>query len=92
VLTALSIIQNPIRFFPLFFGQLVEFIIAMRRVQNFLNCEEINHTVINDNSEPNMIQDALVIKNGNFHWGYLDPAEAHKKVLAARKGPPGKPV
>jgi ABC-type multidrug transport system fused ATPase/permease subunit len=32
VLTTLSIIQRPIRMFPLFVGQVIEFVIAMKRV------------------------------------------------------------
>jgi len=30
-------------------------------------------------------ENAVEIKSGNFHWGFLDEETAHKKLLEARK-------
>ena len=46
VTTTINIISAPIRVLPLFLGQVIEFMVAMRRIQAFLACEEINDTNI----------------------------------------------
>lgn len=47
VTSTINIIGAPIRVLPLFLGQVIEFSVAMRRIQTFLACEEINSTLIN---------------------------------------------
>ena len=60
-------IRDPIRIFPLFVSQLVDIQLAMRRVQEFLVCDEINPTLI-AHSEDSVT--ALEVRHGcNFHWG-----------------------
>ena len=36
------------RFVPLFFGELVETLVSMRRIQRFLMCDEINPAIISN--------------------------------------------
>jgi hypothetical protein len=49
----------------------------MRRIQQFLLCDNINKTIVNSLNESgiNLMNrdnnsDAIQIKNGNFHWGF----------------------
>lgn len=67
-LQILNMLRDPTRWLPFFIGLMMEFTVSMRRIQNFLQSEEINHLLIeNDNSmnSPN----ALTIKSSNFSWG-----------------------
>lgn len=42
VTSTINIIGAPIRVLPIFLGQVIEFMVSMRRIQAFLACEEIN--------------------------------------------------
>lgn len=46
ILTILNILQEPLRSLPLFMGQMIEFMIAMRRIQDFIGVDEINSSII----------------------------------------------
>ena len=51
VTSIINIIGAPIRVLPLFLGQVIEFTVAMRRIQTFLACEEINTTILKKESQ-----------------------------------------
>jgi ATP-binding cassette, subfamily C (CFTR/MRP), member 1 len=53
---------------PLFVGQLIEFLIAMRRIQDFINLDEINSTVVRK-LDREAAESSIEIWRGNFHWG-----------------------
>ena len=46
VTSTVNIIGAPIRVLSFFLGQVIEFSIAMRRIQAFLACEEINTSLV----------------------------------------------
>ena len=59
----------------MFIGQFIEFTVSMRRIQKFLECQEVNPTIITTD-QSNVVSDnwnqetALEINgNANFHWG-----------------------
>ena len=66
-------IRDPMRSFPLFISQYLEFRRAMSRIQEFLTCDEINTSITNiyHKTRPVSEEDtALEFKfNGNYHWG-----------------------
>lgn len=51
IITIFNLIQSPIRMLPMFIGQFIEFMVAMRRIQAFLTCDEIDPRLINNNPE-----------------------------------------
>lgn len=84
VITIFNIVKGPISNLPMFLGQFIEFIVAMKRIQKFLLCDEINPTLVQlDQKEENSIK----ISNANFHWGFKadNKEEMHKKVIKDRK-------
>jgi hypothetical protein len=46
VMTILNLLQDPLRTLPLFIGQMIEFLISMRRIQEFISLPEMNTTTI----------------------------------------------
>ena len=68
VMTVFNLLKEPMRLFPYFIGQVIELLISMKRIQEFLLCQNINPSIIHtsDNEEGN---NAIEIKNGNFFWG-----------------------
>jgi hypothetical protein len=42
VLSIFNIIKDPLRWFPNMVGQMIEFNVSMKRIQNFLMCDEID--------------------------------------------------
>lgn len=65
------------RYFPYFIGQVIEFLISIKRLQAFLTCDTINTSIV---SQSNPIEeDAISIYDGNFHWGLKIEKEENKK-------------
>ena len=72
-------LQEPMRYFPYFIGQFIELVVSMKRIQDFMVCDTLNTTIIQqlDVSYQHLLhiqpeegnENAVVIKNGNFHWG-----------------------
>lgn len=77
VVLMLMSIQYPLRAVPESVTQIVDCLVSVNRMQEFLLTEEIDTTCIkrNDKSLPNV---ALKIENGNFYW-----VEATKEKLEA---------
>lgn len=46
VMTILNLLQDPLRTLPLFIGQMIEFLISMKRIQEFISLPEMNETTI----------------------------------------------
>ena len=61
VITILNMIKDPLRALPLFVGQLIEFRVAMRRIQDFLMVEEINTSMV-ANVARDTTDDAIMIR------------------------------
>ncbi len=67
------------RYFPYFIGQFIELVVSMKRIQDFMVCDTLNTTIIHqlDVNYHHLIilqpeegnENAIVIKDGNFHWG-----------------------
>ena len=69
VITILALIKDPLRALPLFVGQLIEFRVSMRRIQEFLLVEEVNKSMVVRVAEESS-QDAILIRDGSaFHYG-----------------------
>jgi ATP-binding cassette subfamily C (CFTR/MRP) protein 1 len=67
IIAILQKIEDPARALPGFFTFFIEFIISMKRIQDFLLCPEVNPSIITRiRSETNT---AVSISGGNFHWG-----------------------
>ena len=68
VMTILNLLQDPLRTLPLFIGQMIEFLVSMKRIQDFISLPEINDTtIVNVGREET--QESIEIWSGNFHWG-----------------------
>lgn len=70
---------------PLFVGQLIEFQVSMHRIQNFLLCDEIVPSLVQNESDQNEDMAIRIRNKGNFHWGYVSPEEIQKHLLMQRK-------
>ena len=46
VITILNMIKDPLRSLPMFVGTAIEFSVSMRRIQAFMNVDEVNTTII----------------------------------------------
>jgi ATP-binding cassette subfamily C (CFTR/MRP) protein 1 len=68
ILNIFRILTGPFTTLPSFVGDLITFLISMKRIQNFLLCDEIDMNMIKQDKD---ISSALQIKDGsNFHWGF----------------------
>ena len=69
VITILGLIKDPLRALPLFVGQLIEFRVSMRRIQDFLLVEEVNHSMVCE-VPAQSTDEAILIREGSaFHYG-----------------------
>lgn len=60
--------QGPISSLPSFVGAALNFLVSMKRIQDFLLCDEVDHNLIEFNEGDSS---ALNIKEGSsFHWGF----------------------
>ena len=67
--TCLNMLKEPMRYFPYFIGQFIELVVSMKRIQDFMVCETRNTTIIHHLDPEEGNENAIVIRNGNFHWG-----------------------
>ena len=74
VITILNMIKDPLRSLPMFVGSAIEFMVSMRRIQAFMNVDEVNTTIVKiiDKEETNNAIE--IIPGSNFHWG-VTPAK-----------------
>ncbi|CAI2361005.1 unnamed protein product [Moneuplotes crassus] len=67
-LQVLNLLRDPTRWLPFFIGVMMEFGVSMKRIQVFLQGEEINHKMLE--YDKNMAPDqAILISGANFSWG-----------------------
>lgn len=62
-------IKDPLRMLPLFVGSFLEFLVSMKRIQQFMLVDEVNTTIVrslNREETPNSIE---IRQGSNFHWG-----------------------
>jgi len=71
-------IKDPLRWLPLFIGVLIEFMVSMRRIEDFLRCDEILTNVV-EYLPGESTQSAVEIDNGNFHWGFNEDKKKQEK-------------
>lgn len=77
ILQILSNLHSSSRSLPLFIGDFVEFLVSMKRIQNFLICGEIEELggfdfVKNDDA-------CIEVRNANFFWGFDEKIKKKKK-------------
>ncbi|XKL69367.1 hypothetical protein PGB90_007136 [Kerria lacca] len=69
-ISLLYILKIPFSTFPLFITFFMQSIVALRRINKFLNSEELNANAVSHED----IQEPLIIENGKFSWeGYDGP-------------------
>ena len=90
VITILNLIKDPLRALPLFIGQLIEFRVSMRRIQDYLMVNEVNYSIVTETASE-QTDYALVIREGSaFHYGTSkkerkDAVERRGRVAAAER-------
>lgn len=67
-LQVLNMLRDPTRWLPFFIGMMMEFTVSMKRIQKFLQAEEINQLLIEYDRTVDA-EHALSISNANFSWG-----------------------
>ncbi|KAJ6649924.1 Multidrug resistance-associated protein 1 [Pseudolycoriella hygida] len=89
--TLFSILQYPMAMFPMVLSYVIQFLVSLKRINKFMNSEEISpHNVTHNPSE-----NALSIENGNFSWGGESLTlkniniQVKKEKLVALVGPVG---
>ena len=69
-LQVMNSLNMPIRWIPQFVGVLLKFMVSMRRIQAFLNWDEVNPQIVETHFKDIMDKDIDVeILNANFSWG-----------------------
>ena len=67
-LQVLVLLREPTRWLPFFIGMMMEFSVSMKRIQNFLQSEEINPKLVTKESNiHNKI--SVKISKSSFSWG-----------------------
>ena len=69
VMTILNLIKEPLRSLPQFIGQLLEFQVSMTRIQEFIQVDEINTSMVNQVSGRSTSASVAISPGANFHWG-----------------------
>lgn len=78
LLQVMNRLQTSMQMLPNFIGQLIEFLISLDRIQDFLKWDEIQREAIIDQTMGPTTDYSITIKNGNFHWG-LEGLKKKKK-------------
>ena len=74
-------LEEPIRWIPQFIGVFTEFLISMRRIQNYLLCDEINPNLIQFQSEELKKKKVdILIENASFTWAGNQEKEKKKDI------------
>ena len=64
----------------------MNFMVAMKRIQAFLLCDEIDGNMIKHDKENTENQSAFELKDSsNFHWGFEKPKEEEKPKKKTKK-------
>ncbi|CAI2359203.1 unnamed protein product [Moneuplotes crassus] len=72
-------LEEPIRWVPQFVGTFAEFLVSMRRIEKFLQCDEINPNIVEMNNEYCKEKEIdILIENANFTWAGSKVKEKEK--------------
>ena len=66
---SLNLLKVSSRWLPFFIGLVIEFLVSMERIQEFLNCEEVDLSIIETNPSDHD-ESSIEITNSNFFWGF----------------------
>lgn len=69
VMTCLNILREPMRYFPYFIGQFVELLVSMKRLQEYMLCEQVNKGIVRRLDREEGVETAISIRKGYFFWG-----------------------
>ena len=69
MITILNLIKDPLRALPLFVGQLIEFRVSMRRIQDYLLCDEINESIVSEVNKQETNHAIEIREDSAFHYG-----------------------
>jgi len=79
-------LQGPISSLPNFVGAALNFLVSMKRIQDFLMCDEVDHNLIENGQGSNAVE----ISNSSFHWGFEKKDEEDDKKKKKTKKVKGK--
>lgn len=82
----LNMLKTSARWLPFFIGLLIEFLVSMDRIQEFLLSEEIDPNMVDDDLHPNDDNSIKVV--GNFSWGFNHDAKV-SELLSVEKSKVG---
>ena len=74
-------LQDPIRTLPNAVSSILETIVSMKRIENYIRQPDRDETVIHKGKYDSNGDYAIKINNGNFTWGYKPKKEEDKKEL-----------
>jgi hypothetical protein len=77
------VLATPITSLPSFVGNIMNFIVAMKRIQNFLICDEIDEKMILKGTGSSSFD---IDESANFHWGFEKKEEKKDDKKKAKKG------
>jgi ATP-binding cassette subfamily C (CFTR/MRP) protein 1 len=85
ILNIFRILKGPMDSLPSFVGAALNFLVSMKRIQDFLLCDEVDHNLI-ENGDGDQ---AVEIKEGSsFHWGFekkeVEEVTKKKKTKAVK--------
>lgn len=100
VISVLSIVSQPVRRLPVFLGQFIEFLVAMQRIEKFLEAEEVQPGVLKKWGEDNDFDDYFddphlqskdklsvdIVEGSNLYWDDLVARDAVEDVVVNKKG------
>ena len=70
VMIFFGLIQDPLRQFPLFISSLLQLVVSMKRIQEFLEADEIDQTkIVAVTPTDHSIESAISISKHSFSWG-----------------------
>ena len=85
-LQVMNSLNMPIRWIPQFVGILLKFMVSMRRIQAFLNWDEVNPQLVDTHFKDIANKDIDVeVLNANFSWGGKQDNESQKSAQKAEE-------
>ena len=76
VMIFFGLIQDPLRQFPLFISSLLQLVVSMKRIQEFLEADEIDQAkIVSVTPTDHSIDSAISISKHSFSWGVSNTTE-----------------
>ena len=82
-LNYMNILRMPLGFLPTLVTWIVQAMVSLRRIDNFLNNDELVDDMIEH--EPSETE-AIVVENGTFRWGSNEPIALEEVDFKVKKG------